>query len=49
MTFTVMDTDGITVSPVTAPDSEAAATLVEAQGYKVLDVMDDVVVIAPGA
>jgi hypothetical protein len=54
-TFEVMDLDGIYVSPVTivADTYEAAADLAAAkvieQGYEVLDVMDSMVVIAPGA
>ena len=47
--YKVMDTDGITVSPVRAATSDEAVDKVKQDGYDVLDVMDDTIVIGPGA
>lgn len=48
-TWEVMDTDGIYVSPVTATSLKIAEADVTAKGYEVLDVQDNMIIIAPGA
>jgi hypothetical protein len=54
-TWDVMDLDGIGVSPVTVmaatyeESAELAAAKVAEQGYEVLDAMDGMIIIAPGA
>jgi hypothetical protein len=47
--YQVMDTDGINVGPVQARSSDEAVRIVSGLGYRVPDVMDNTVVIAPGA
>ena len=46
-TFRTMTAGGSTGSEYTAGTSEQAAAMAEQDGYEILDIMDDILVIAP--